>query len=396
MNLIRELAKEDDLELCLYVLLGQGELVDQLPKGVRLLNPRFSKEPVFTGKGRRRMLASVLSAFFRNGGFFRKLCSTAEIFTRMLARGRVQADKLLWRVLSDGAHRFSEEFHLAAAFLEGGSAYYVADHVRAKAKAAFVHVDLRAAGYAPWLDRGCWRAFDKIFPVSEEAKDSFCRLYPEYAGKAEVFPNLLDREEILRKSREAGGFQDDFRGIRLLTVGRLTYQKGYDIAVEAMALIRRKGLCARWYVLGGGQRRRELERQIKKLGLQKDFLLLGAVENPYPYFGEADIYVHATRYEGRSLAVQEARVLGRPVVVSDCSGNRSQVRDGVDGLLCPLDPAAIANAVLELAADREKRLALGQAAKASGSSKGGQDRLLKLAGGKENAGKGIAGDYTGV
>nr|WP_300902138.1 glycosyltransferase [uncultured Acetatifactor sp.] len=129
-----------------------------------------------------------------------------------------------------------------------------------------------------------------------------------------------------------------------------------------MKLLKDRGYRARWYVLGEGDQRRALEKKIAALGLQEDFLLLGAVENPYPYYAQADLYIHATRFEGKSIAIQEAQTLGRAVVASDCNGNREQIEDGADGLLCALTPEAVADSIASLLEDEEKRIALGQAA----------------------------------
>ena len=133
-------------------------------------------------------------------------------------------------------------------------------------------------------------------------------------------------------------------------------------AIEAMKLLKDRGYRARWYVLGEGDQRRALEKKIAALGLQEDFLLLGAVENPYPYYAQADLYIHATRFEGKSIAIQEAQTLGRAVVDSDCNDNREQIEDGADGLLCRLTPEAVADSIASLLEDEEKRIALGQAA----------------------------------
>ena len=100
------------------------------------------------------------------------------------------------------------------------------------------------------------------------------------------------------------------------------------------------------------------------------------MENPYPYFVQADIYVHATRFEGRSIALQEAQTLGCPVVASDCGGNREQVEDGTDGLLCPLTPQAVAERVAELLRDPERRAALGAAAAAKAAPVGRELELF--------------------
>ena len=103
-----------------------------------------------------------------------------------------------------------------------------------------------------------------------------------------------------------------------------------------------------------------LEQQIAKAGLQEDFLLLGATDNPYPYFVQTDIYVHATRYEGKSIAIQEAQILGCPIVASDI--NREQIEQGKDGLLCSLDAKAVMEAILTLIEDPDMRKRFGQAA----------------------------------
>lgn len=85
--------------------------------------------------------------------------------------------------------------------------------------------------------------------------------------------------------------------------------------------------------------------------------------NPHPYYLQTDLYVHATRFEGKSIAIQEAQTLGCAVIASDCNGNREQITDGSDGMLCELTPCAIAERIETLLKDEEKRKALGRAAK---------------------------------
>ena len=346
-------------ELSLYVIMGQGEMIGQIPAHVKLLNPRVSSQSVLTGRGKLSMVQNICQAFLRNGGYLQKIGGIAGNMKEMRKQGKIQIEKLLWRMMSDGAHRFNETYDLAVAYLEGASAYYVADHVRARRKAGFVHIDYKSAGYTRKMDRGCWERFDRIFGVSDEVKEHFLAVYPEYADKVGVFHNMVNQELIRKKARERGGFADAYDGMRLLTVGRLTYQKAYDIAIEAMKIIKDAGYSARWYVLGEGGQRRQLEKKIASLGLREDFVLLGAVTNPYPYYVQADIYIHATRYEGKSIAIQEAQTLGCAVIASDCNGNREQIINGEDGILCRLSPQAVADSVIELLKDKEKRKALG-------------------------------------
>ena len=121
-----------------------------------------------------------------------------------------------------------------------------------------------------------------------------------------------------------------------------------------MKLLKDQGVNVRWYVLGEGELKEQLQQKIDSLGLTGDFILLGAEENPYPYYKQCDLYVHATRFEGKSIAVQEAQVLGCAILVSDCSGNREQVNDGIDGSLCLLSAEDISRNIKELLEDDEK------------------------------------------
>ena len=335
-------------EVSVFVLLGQGELVRKLPKYVKLLNHDYCNLDVLSKKGGRAMHRRIIRQVFQRKAVFHNAGSILKNAVHMLRNRKLMPDKLLWRSLSDGAEQFSEQYDLAVAFLEGGSTYYVADHVNARKKVAFVHIAYERAGYTRAMDRDCYQKFDRIFHVSEETRESFLNYYPEMEKKSYVFHNLLNQEEIRRKSRASVDFGDDFDGIRLLSVGRLVPQKAYDVSIEAMRLLKQDGISIRWYVLGEGEERANLERQIKKEHLTEDFRLLGVKSNPYPYFRACDIYVHTSRFEGKSIAIQEAQILGCTILASDCSGNREQIQNGRDGILCKLSAKAIHDAVLYL------------------------------------------------
>ena len=308
------------------------------------------------------MAGTVMRALFRRGTGIRLFPYLWQNLRTMLRRHKVQPDKLLWRVLSDGGMRIGKKYDLAVAFIEGGSAYYVADHVRAEKKAVFIHTDYEKAGYTRELDRNCYLKYDVLFAVAEQVKEKFLGIYPECADRMFLFHNQINRDMIRERSLQEGGFTDDYHGVRILTVGRLIKEKAYPVAIEAMKLLKESGCEARWYVLGEGDERRTLERKIAEHGLKKSFLLIGAVDNPFPYYRQTDLYVHATRFEGKSIALQEAQILGCPIIASDCTGNREQIIHDVDGILCELSPAAVKEAIQRLLDDAPLREALGRAA----------------------------------
>lgn len=342
-------------KISLFVLTNQGELSRELPEHVHLINKNYRDVSVLTKEGRKLLMKCVLKSGVGKGVFFRRASYLVKNIRNMQKCGKILPDKLCWRILSDGAPVLKKKYDLAVAYLEGGATYYVADHVKAKKKAAFVHIDYEKAGYTRELDLNCYSKFDKIFTVSDEVKEHFLKVYPEYGRKVSVFHNMVNQERIRRRADNGKGFGDDFQGFRILTVGRLTDQKRYDIAIQAMTLLKEKSsLPVRWYVLGEGDLRESLEKQIKDAHLEQDFILLGVKSNPFPYYRECDLYVHATGFEGKSIAIQEAQTLGKPILATDCSGNREQILQDVDGRMCPLDPESISTEILWMMAHPEK------------------------------------------
>ena len=375
LELLKRFPKEQ-YEVSLYVLLDQGELISQIPKHVKILNREYSDVSVLSKEGKKVLNKKIWKRLWIRGAVFRNLPFLIRNAIVMLKKDKIRPDKLLWRVMSDSGQVIKEHYDMAIAYLEGGATYYVHDHINADWKYTFLHVDYGFAGYTRKLDRNCYLDFDRIFTVSDEVKKSFVEAYPECRDDTYVFHNLIDQKEIRRKAELPGGFEDSYDGKRILTVGRLTAQKAYEVSIDAMKILKDHGIKARWYVLGEGELREKLQSQIKRLGLEKDFLLLGAKTNPYPYYKQCDLYVHATRFEGKSIAIQEAQTLGCSILVSDCSGNREQVIQGEDGMMCGLTPEEVSKNIEELLKNPQKCRELGKKASVKLSS---EDKdVLKL------------------
>lgn len=377
VELLKQFSPEE-YEVSLYVLLGQGEMIHQIPDYVKVLNKNYSDLSVLSKEGKKELNKQVIKRLFGNMSLIRNVPYVCVNLFKMLQKGKLHVDKLLWKIMSDSGEKITEHYDLAIAYLEGGSTYYVHDHINADKKMTFLHVDYEYAGYTRKLDRECYQDFDKIFTVSSEVKDSFVKVYPECKEKTAIFYNLIDQDSIRKKACFDGGFTDDYNGKRILTVGRLTSQKAYEIAIDAMKCLKDKGIDARWYVLGEGELRERLQKQIHQLGLDEDFLLLGAVQNPYPYYAQCDLYVHATRFEGKSIAIQEAQTLGCAILVSDCSGNREQVTEGVNGRLCQLTAEEISRCIEEMLNDETACKAYGEMAKKQQSQQQDVFQLLGI------------------
>lgn len=337
-----------EYEVHLYVLTGQGDLIAQLPGEVKLLNKRYFPISVLDHKGKVQLMKTAAKAMIVRGTILKRAGYLAKNLVDMIKAGEIRMDKLLWKILSDGAQRLDMEYDLAVAYLEGGSTYYISSHVKAKKKAAFIHIDYTDAGYNRKLDEECYLSFHHIFTVSESVRKAFVLAYPECIQKTTVLYNLINREKIIDKSMEAGGFPDNYDGFRILTVGRLVPQKAISMAINTMKILKKTGKPFRWYVLGEGELRKELQEQIYEMGLEEDFFLLGMKENPYPYYAQCDLYAHTAHYEGMSVAIEEAQVLGCAIVAVEYHGVQEQIIDGIDGRISKFDPEVLAENIIDL------------------------------------------------
>lgn len=360
--LMKELLRLTECSIDLYVMLDQGELIDSVPSGVNILNKKIDSSDVLSDAGRARLYRHTLPKLFRRFSGMRNLPYMISNYRHMRRSGNVVTKNLLWKAVSDGTEPPAKKYDLAIAFIEGASAYYVADKVSASVKAAFFHTDYHKAGYSRRLDHGCYSRFQAIFCVSQEAREAFLSEYPELEDRVHVFRNIIDPADIIEKSKAGEGFNDGFDGMRIISMGRLVKLKRYDIAIEAAGILKERGYKLRWYVLGEGEERSFLENEIKKRGLEEDFFLFGTVRNPYPYLRESQIYLQCSSYEGFSIAVREAKILGLAIVLSHSVGIGDLITDGADGIYVDAKPLNVADGVERLITNPDLLRRLGEAA----------------------------------
>lgn len=144
---------------------------------------------------------------------------------------------------------------------------------------------------------------------------------------------------------------------RLVSLGRLSHQKGFDVLLDALVAVRARRPGTTLRIFGDGDQRPALEAAIQRLGLAGAVQLPGFRDNPYSAIAAADLFVSSSRYEGFSNAIVEALACGIPVVATDCpSANREVLREGLNGWLsAPAeDPAALAKTILRALDEREQ------------------------------------------
>lgn len=378
IELMKELPKLVDCQIDLYVMLGQGELIDNIPPHVNILNKKIDPADVLSSEGRVKLYKHTSAKLLSGLSGVRNLPYAVSNHRKMKRSGNVIPKNLIWKAVSDGTKPPREQYDVAIAYIEGASTYYVADKVNARAKAAFVHIDYHKAGYNRQLDHGCYERFQAIYCVSPDVKNAFLSEYPELSDRVHVMRNIIDPEGIIEKSKTGTGFDDGYEGLRIVSLGRLVKQKSYETAIEAAQLLKKRGHSFRWYVFGEGEERTDLENRIKAAALEDSFILFGSARNPFPYLREAQIYVQCSKFEGQSIAVREAKVLGMPIVLSLSSGNHDQLTDGVDGIYVGTDALSVADGIERLITDPELRQRLGEAAAQSNQEHEDAVQLLQL------------------
>lgn len=205
-------------------------------------------------------------------------------------------------------------------------------------------------------DEIAYRKCDKIIAVSKNQADELRRFVPEAADKMTVIHNLTDVDEIRKKAELSTEEVFDSQRFHIVTVGRVSHEKGMDIAVQVCAQLVNDGfenIC--WWIVGDGPAMQEIRALVNKLGVESYIKLVGMKENPYPYIRQADLYVQPSRFEGYPMTLLEAIALGQLVISTNNNGAKEIINDGYTGLLCPLEVLFITKTIEQMIDDSERR-----------------------------------------
>ena len=266
--------------------------------------------------------------------------------------------QLMWKYSLPYLPKLDKEYDVSISYL--WPHYFVSEKVKAKRKIAWIHTDYSTIATDIDMDLKMWNKFDYIMAVSEECKNAFLKKYSSLKGKVKVMENITSPEFIRKMAEEdieENIKEDD--SFKLVSVARFSHAKGIDNAVKALKLLHDRGLTdIKWYVVGYGGDEEIIRKLIKENNLEESFILLGKKINPYPYMKACDLYVQPSRYEGKAVTVGEAQILGRPVIITNYTTAKSQVRENIDGYICELSIEGIANGIEKLYKDKNLRTQL--------------------------------------
>lgn len=333
------------VEVDLFLMRHSGEMMSDLPPQVHLLPelPQYASlaEPI-KQTIRKGQLGIALGRFA--GKTAAKRRDRRLGYDAGSSVGLEYSHKYTRRFMPAVGRR---EYDLAVSFLTPH--YFVAEKVQAKKKIAWIHTDYTKIRIDRKSEKQMWECYDHIASISGTVSECFCQVFPELRSKLVIIENILPAA-VIRKSALADCPADmpDDGSLRILSVGRYCEAKNFDNVPDICSRVRKTGLDVKWYIIGFGGMEDLIRSKIAEAGMEDHVILLGKRSDPYPYIAHCDLYAQPSRFEGNSVTVREAQVLAKPVVITRYATSASQLNDGQDGIVVPMDNEGCAEGIAAL------------------------------------------------
>ena len=331
-------------EVDLFLYLHDGEFMEFIPKEVNLLpqNKFYASLMLPIAQNTPMLILSKLMAKLYSY-FYRKL-------------NQINGENFVYFTnLHHITHWFlpnlnDKEYDLGISFLTPH--FTIVNKVKTKRKIAWIHTDYSKYALDRLNELKMWQSFDYIASIGEDSAKTFSQIFPKLADKVMVIENILPKEFVLQRSI---AFEVNFEKecVNLCSVGRFTYPKNFDSVPEITRYLLNQQVNVKWYLIGYGGDEDLIKAKIKEYNVEEQVIILGKKANPYPYIKACDIYVQPSRYEGKAVTVREAQTLAKPVVITNFSSANSQLKNGKDGVILPLETMLLAEKLKNFIEDTE-------------------------------------------
>lgn len=273
---------------------------------------------------------------------FGAICALFNYF--IFKKNMNQERQKFWSKYNDYIPGLKDNYDLAFGIL-GLSTYFIVDKVEASKKFHWIRSDTRILNRDIDIDGKYYKKINGALSVSRECADIFVEMFPFMKGSVEVFYNYIPESFYKKIDYNKSLIETNKNYIKIITVTRLDPLKGIEMAIDACRCLTNKGYKIKWYVIGDGKYRTEVEKLINDNGIQDSFILLGFQLNTLAFIEKSDIFVHPSRSEGKSNAVDEAKFVGKPIVVTNYATVSEQIEDGVTGLISDMTGKDVASSV---------------------------------------------------
>ena len=335
-------------EITLLMLEEYGGFLNQIPDGIKVMYLKEYKALKKFINDPPQLLAKEL---IKN----RKVIGGLSLLVIYIISKLMKDISIYYKYILRNVDTLNEEYDIAIAYAGPMDfiSYFVINKIKSKKRVQWIHFDISKIGFNVNFAKKIYDKFDKVFVVSNEGKDKLINFLPSLKDKTEVFFNIISCKMIEKMSYEGKGFSDDFDGTRILTVGRLSKEKGQDLIIPVLKKLKENGYKVRWYCIGDGPAKKEYEKLVDKLNIKDDFIFLGSKLNPYTYMKECNIYVQPSKHEGYCITLGEARCFNNPIVTTNFTGANEQIVNENTGLVCEINEEEIYKAIKKLLDDKK-------------------------------------------
>lgn len=223
---------------------------------------------------------------------------------------------------------------------------YILKKVVAKEKIQWIHFDVSKFNFSIEFAKTNYKFFNKIVVVSRNAANKLLEKLPSIKDKIEIIPNFLPERQCMEKSFEFDPYKKVKNKKIILTVGRLTSEKGQVIIPEIIRLLVDKGFDDFiWYIVGEGGQKKRIQDKINEYQLNNYIKLEGIQKNPYPYYKGTDLYVQTSLHEGYCITIAEALLFNKYVISTDVAGAYDQIKTDKVGKIIKYDIKELTNII---------------------------------------------------
>jgi glycosyltransferase involved in cell wall biosynthesis len=320
-------------EVDCLVLSPKGVFLSSIPKDITVISDErtallFSEFP------------SNLVFLLKNGWLLDSLFRFIAAFLMLFNKGMGA-----W-LLSRRIHRIAKHYDLAVDYNGQHQLYYLVDFIKAAKKVTFFHSDYSQWNYYYKMDKKYFPKVDQIFTISENCVRTLQNYFPLQSEKIQLFENISSPNLITKMAQES--ISEDFRGLTFVTIGHVCENKGTSLALATAQSMKDTGLVFKWYFIGKVTNDLDYPKLVKELNLEDFIFFIGIQSNPYPYMQQATLIIHPSKFEGKSIALDEAKILCKPIVVTNFSTVEDQFEDGVTATICNSSADDLTHSIMQL------------------------------------------------
>lgn len=322
--LLGELSSYSLSEYDIHVALleQKGGLLHKLPSNITLHEISFYKENrhIFNNPPLQNIKESIRQ---------KKIVLALKLLYAYICYKLTGTQKVLFDIMFKKVPEFRLEFDKAFAYASPFPFidYFVTQKVKAKEKQVWIHYDISKINLDKGIINKLYHNYKHVNIVSLQGKEIFNKIFPQYTTKSRFYPNRINKQEILHLAIEQGNpfIKQLVDTINILTVGRVSKEKGQSMALDALKMLLDDGFNITWHYIGTGNDLENCKKKAMKLGIESNVIFYGALVNPYPYMKYCDLYVQPSNHEGYCITLAEAKLFNIPIIATNFTGAKEQL-----------------------------------------------------------------------